>query len=78
MLWPGVAEELLAAKAWFVREGLFKDVDVTLFAHVGSNMSVSWGSADSNGLVSIEYTFDGRKRAQRRCALARPKRARCR
>ena len=59
MLWPGVAEELLAAKAWFVREGLFKDVDVTLFAHVGSNMSVSWGSADSNGLVSIGYTFDG-------------------
>ena len=59
MLWPGVAEELLAAKAWFVREGLFKDVDVTLFAHVGSNMSVSWGSADANGLVSIEYTFDG-------------------
>ena len=59
MLWPGVAEELLAAKAWFVREGLFKDVDVTLFAHVGSNMNVSWGSADSNGLVSIEYTFDG-------------------
>ena len=59
MLWPGVAEELLAAKAWFVREGLFKDVDVTLFAHVGSNMTVSWGSADANGLVSIEYTFDG-------------------
>ena len=59
MLWPGVAEELLAAKAWFVRDGLFKDVDVTLFAHVGTNMNVSWGSADSNGLVSIEYTFDG-------------------
>ena len=29
MLWPGVAEELVAAKAWFVRDGLFKDVDVT-------------------------------------------------
>jgi aminobenzoyl-glutamate utilization protein B len=59
VLWPGVAEELLAAKAWFVREGLFKDVDVTLFAHVGNNLNVSWGSTESNGLVSIEYTFDG-------------------
>src|ERR671918_577418 len=33
MLWPGIAEELLAAKAWFVREGLFNEVDVCLFAH---------------------------------------------
>jgi aminobenzoyl-glutamate utilization protein B len=59
MLWPGVGEELLSAKAWFVREGLFKDVDVTLFAHVGSNLNVSWGSTDANGLVSVEYTFEG-------------------
>src|SRR5437868_4816017 len=36
-LWPGVAEELVGAKAYFVRAGLFKDVDVSLFAHVGSN-----------------------------------------
>src|SRR3954466_7011683 len=27
-LWPGVAEEQLGAKAYFVREGMFKDVDV--------------------------------------------------
>ena len=44
VLWPGVGEELLSAKAWFVREGLFKDVDISLFAHVGSNLNVSWGS----------------------------------
>src|SRR5215208_687901 len=25
MLWPGVAEELVASKAWFVRDGMFKD-----------------------------------------------------
>src|SRR4051794_40806936 len=31
MLWPGVAEELVASKAWFVRDGLFKDVDISLF-----------------------------------------------
>jgi aminobenzoyl-glutamate utilization protein B len=59
MLWPGVAEELLAAKAWFVRDGIFKDVDIVLFAHVDSNMKVAWGSGSGNGLVSIEYTFDG-------------------
>ena len=42
-LWPGVAEELLATKAYFVRDGYFKDVDVVLFAHVGNNLGVSWG-----------------------------------
>src|SRR4029453_16400115 len=30
-IWPGVAEELVAGKAFFVRAGLFKDVDVVLF-----------------------------------------------
>lgn len=30
-LWPGVAEELLGTKAYYVRAGLFKDVDVVLF-----------------------------------------------
>ena len=59
MLWPGVAEELLAAKAWFVREGVFKNVDVVLFAHVDSNMKTGWGSGGGNGLVSVEYTFQG-------------------
>src|SRR5580692_11551216 len=37
-LWPGIAEELLGAKAFYVRAGLFKDVDVVLFAHVGDNL----------------------------------------
>lgn len=59
MLWPGVAEELVASKAWFVRDGLFKDVDICLFTHVGNNLNVSWGSGGGNGLVSIEYTFEG-------------------
>ncbi|HUH13901.1 MAG TPA: hypothetical protein VMK65_12370, partial [Longimicrobiales bacterium] len=30
VLWPGVAEELVAAKAWFVRDGLFDDVDAVI------------------------------------------------
>ncbi|MCC7174235.1 MAG: amidohydrolase [Bryobacterales bacterium] len=59
-LWPGVAEELVAGKAHLVRAGLFKDVDVCLFTHVSNNLGVSWGtSANSSGLVSVEYTFKG-------------------
>jgi aminobenzoyl-glutamate utilization protein B len=58
-LWPGIAEELLGAKAYFVRAGVFKDVDVALFAHVGANMQVSWGDSTNDGLVSVEYDFKG-------------------
>jgi aminobenzoyl-glutamate utilization protein B len=58
-LWPGVAEELLGSKAYFVRAGAFKDVDVCLFAHVGANMGVGWGDSSGNGLVSVEYDFKG-------------------
>src|ERR1700747_3138692 len=42
-LWPGVAEELLGTKAYYVRDGMFKDVDVCLFAHVGDNFRVAVG-----------------------------------
>lgn len=58
-LWPGVAEEEVATKAYFVRAGLFKDVDVVLFCHVASNLTVSWGPTPGNGLVSVEYMFQG-------------------
>jgi aminobenzoyl-glutamate utilization protein B len=59
-LWPGVAEELVATKAYYVRAGMFKDVDVCLFTHVAANLGVSWGgSLTTNGLVSIEYMFKG-------------------
>jgi aminobenzoyl-glutamate utilization protein B len=59
MLWPGVAEELLAAKAYFVREGVFDDVDAVIFTHVGDNLETSYGPANGTGLVSVEYTFEG-------------------
>ncbi len=59
VVWPGVAEELVAAKAFYVRDGLFKDVDVVLFSHVSNSMGVSWGAASGNGLVSVEYAFAG-------------------
>ena len=58
-IWPGVAEELLAGKAYMVRDGHFKDVDAVLFSHVSDNLSVSWGSRDATGLVSVEYAFTG-------------------
>jgi aminobenzoyl-glutamate utilization protein B len=58
-LWPGVAEELLGTKAYYVRAGAFKDVDICIFAHVGSNMQVSWGDSGGNGMVSVEYDFKG-------------------
>jgi len=58
-LWPGVAEEDLGTKAYYVRAGVFKDVDVVLFCHVSDNLSVSMGPATNNGLVSIEYSFKG-------------------
>ena len=59
VLWPGIAEELLGTKAWYARDGLFKEVDAVLFTHVSNNLSVSWGNARGTGLVSVEYMFDG-------------------
>jgi len=58
-IWPGVAEELVGAKAYFVRAGLFAGTDVALFTHVDNNMGVNWGLRDGTGLVSVEYTFGG-------------------
>jgi len=60
MLWPGIAEELLAAKAFYVKAGLFKNVDATIFTHVSSDFSTGWGNMGNNALVSAEYTFHGK------------------
>nr|WP_229366035.1 amidohydrolase [Fibrisoma montanum] len=59
MLWPGVAEELVGAKAFYVRDGYFKNVDACIFTHVGNNLNVSYGDAGNNGLVSVKFTFEG-------------------
>jgi aminobenzoyl-glutamate utilization protein B len=58
-IWPGVAEELVGTKAYYIRAGLFKDVDVALFTHVGNGLSVSWGDGGGSGLVSVQYSFKG-------------------
>jgi aminobenzoyl-glutamate utilization protein B len=59
MLWPGIAEEQLGTKAYYVREGVFKDADIVLYNHVGSNLGTGWGEGGGNGLISVEYTFEG-------------------
>ena len=75
-IWPGTAEELVGTKAYFIRAGLFKDVDVALFTHVSDGLDVSWGGRAGTGLVSVQYSFPGRNGARRRQPVARPQRAR--
>ena len=58
-VWPGIAEELLAAKAYYVRAGLFKDVDAVLFAHVANNLGTAWGGFTTLGAVSVRFEFVG-------------------
>ncbi|MCI0336878.1 MAG: amidohydrolase [Acidobacteria bacterium] len=60
-LFPGVAEELVAAKAFFVRAGLFKDVDIVLGSHVDNEFATSYGQSErTSGLVSVQYYFHGK------------------
>ncbi|MHB8839183.1 MAG: amidohydrolase, partial [Gemmatimonadaceae bacterium] len=59
VLWPGVAEEQMAGKAFLVRAGVFKDVDITLFTHVGQDLGVSWGQSSSTALISAVFKFKG-------------------
>ena len=59
VLWPGIAEELVATKAWFARDGRFDGVDAVIFTHVDDSMVTAWGRPTGTGLVSVEYTFEG-------------------
>ncbi len=59
MLWPGIAEELVGTKAYYVRAGYFKDVDACIFTHVASNLGVGYGDGGGNGLVSVRFNFEG-------------------
>ena len=72
VVWPGVAEELLGGKAFFVRAGMFKDVDAVLFTHVSDDFSTAWGQPTGTGMISVEYTFEGESAH----AAARPWRGR--
>ena len=59
LIWPGIAEEQLGGKAHFVRAGVFDDVDLVLYSHVSSGLTTTWGASRGNGMVSVEYTFEG-------------------
>jgi aminobenzoyl-glutamate utilization protein B len=59
VIWPGIAEEQLGTKAYYVRAGLFKDVDIVLYNHVGSELATFWGDPGMTGLVSVQYLFEG-------------------
>ncbi|MEE9373786.1 MAG: amidohydrolase [Saprospiraceae bacterium] len=59
IVWPGVAEELVGTKAFYTRDGYFDDVDISIFTHVSSNLTVSYGQARGTGLISVEYEFEG-------------------
>jgi aminobenzoyl-glutamate utilization protein B len=58
LIWPGIAEELLGSKAFYVRDGVFNGVDACIFAHVASSFNTNYGP-NSNGMVSVEFTFHG-------------------
>ncbi|MBI3476834.1 MAG: amidohydrolase [Acidobacteria bacterium] len=58
---PGVAEELLGTKAYYVRAGLFKDVDAVLGVHVSEDFGTGYGQTFApQGLVSVQYYFHGK------------------
>ena len=58
-LWPGIAEEQLGSKAYYVRAGVFRDVDAVLFAHVSADFGVSYGTSGQSGLISARFNFVG-------------------
>ncbi len=59
VIWPGVAEELVGSKAWYIRDGYFKKVDACIFTHVSSDFGCDYGDPGMNGLVSVKFSFDG-------------------
>ena len=68
MIWPGVAEEQLGTKAYYVRAGLFKDVDAVLYNHVGSEPQHRRGATAAATAWSRSST---RSKAKPRTAPAR-------
>ncbi len=59
IIWPGVAEELLGSKAWYIRDGYFKNVDACIFTHVSGDFGSNYGDNGGDGMVSVKFSFDG-------------------
>ena len=52
---------LLGTKAFYVRAGLFKDVDIVLGSHVEASLGTQYGQSFApQGLVSVQYMFHGK------------------
>ena len=76
MLWPGVAEEQMAGKAYLVRAGVFKDADAALFTHVGNEPRRVVGAERADGADLRRVQLPRAERARGGRAVARPQRAR--
>jgi aminobenzoyl-glutamate utilization protein B len=59
VIWPGVAEELLGSKAWYVRDGYFKNIDACIFTHVSADFGCDYGDLGDDGMVSVKFSFEG-------------------
>jgi hypothetical protein len=71
-LWPGVAEELLATKAYFVRAGVFKDADVGALRARRQQSRGGLGRRRRQRAGVGRVQLQGRERARGRRAVARP------
>jgi aminobenzoyl-glutamate utilization protein B len=58
-LFSAPAEEQGISRPYFVRDGYFKDVDAAFHAHVGSDLSTSYGPRQY-AVMSVEYEFFGK------------------
>ena len=76
MIWPGIAEEQLGTKAYYVREGLFKDVDLVHVQPRRLQPRDRLGRERRQRADLGRVHLRGRDRAQRRRAVARPQRPR--
>jgi len=57
-LFSAPAEEQGISRPYFVRDGYFEDVDAAFHAHVGSDLSTSYGPRQY-AIMSVEYEFFG-------------------
>src|SRR5260370_32563420 len=57
VVWPGVAEALLGAKAYFVRAGILRAVAAVLFTHLGTPFDTPRAQPHGTGLLSVASTF---------------------
>jgi len=59
-LWPGIAEEQIASKAYVANSEVLQGVDVVLSMHVSNDFTVQGGEGESLGAASVEFTFHGK------------------